>query len=382
MSANANHRARYDAAVVGAGPAGSASARRLAQSGCRVLLLERSHFDAPRVGESLAPGVQPLLAELGVWRDFLDLAPLPSYGTRSVWGAQDPQQHSHLATAYLNGWHVDRVRFDSMLATSAVQAGAELQTGARLLECARLVDGGYSLRWKCDPEGGEEVAGADFVIDATGRGSTLARRFNARHAVFDRLIGVASLFDDPHAASHCYTLVETTPLGWWYSAPIGKARSVAMLMSDGDVVRAGRFHHPQNWRAALQAARVTQDRMSSGEPCDVPQIYSAISQRLIRHDSPRERWLAVGDAALSVDPISGSGVIRALRTAQAATAAVVAALQSDPEAIDNYEADRDRECTSYLFERRAYYELETRWASETFWGRRLSHLDRSGIGWS
>jgi flavin-dependent dehydrogenase len=112
--------------------------------------------------------------------------------------------------------------------------------------------------------------------------------------------------------------------------------------------------------------------MSAGEACAIPQIYSAISQRLIRHDSPRERWLAVGDAALSVDPISGSGVIRALRTAQAAADTVLAALHSDPEAIDNYEADRDRDCTSYLFERSAYYELETRWASEKFWDRRLS----------
>jgi len=369
MRTNADRRPRYDVAVVGAGPAGCASARRLAQSGCRVLLLERTQFEAVRVGESLAPGVQPLLAELGVWRDFLDLAPLPSYGTRSVWGAPDPQQHSHLATAYLNGWHVDRVRFDRMLATSAVQAGAELHTGARLLDCAQQVDGNYALRWKCGET--EEVASAGFIVDATGRGSTLARRFNARHCVFDRLIGVAAQFADPDAGSHCYTLVETTPHGWWYSAPIGNDRSVAMLMSDGDIVRAGRFHLAQNWRAALQAARATTDRMSAGESCGAPQIYSAISQRLIRHDSPRERWLAVGDAALSVDPISGSGVIRALRTAQAGAAAVLRALQSDPAAIDEYEAERNRECTSYLFERSAYYELETRWASATFWKRRL-----------
>lgn len=289
MSAHTNRRARYDVIVVGAGPAGSASARRLAQSGCRVLLLERSHFDALRVGESLAPGVQPLLAELGVWRDFLDLGPLPSYGTRSVWGAADPQEHSHLATAYLNGWHVDRVRFDRMMAISANLAGAELQTGVRLLDCARSVDGTYSFRWARGHEGAaDEIATADFVIDATGRGAALARRFKARHAVFDRLVGVAASFDDPNAASHCYTLVETTPHGWWYSAPVGTARSVAMLMSDGDLVREGRLNHAKSWRAALAAAHVTRDRMSAGEARSGPQIYCAISQRLIRHDLPRE----------------------------------------------------------------------------------------------
>ena len=365
----ATRRAHYDVAVVGAGPAGSACARRLARAGCRVLLLERSQFDKLRVGESLAPAVQPLLADLGMWEDFLELDPLPSYGTRSVWGSADPQEHSHLATAYLNGWHVDRLRFDRMLASGATQAGAQLRTGIRLVDCMRGSDASYELRWK---GGADELATADFVIDATGRGSTLARRCNARHAVFDRLVGVAMVFHDPNAAAHCYTLVETTPLGWWYSAPIGATRSVAMLMSDGDIVRAHRLHQSANWFSALVDVAATRERCRGAEPqCD-PQIYSAISQRLIRNGVPREPWLAVGDAALSMDPICGSGVIRALQTAQAAETVVLEALQGNRELIGVYEADRDRDCTSYLFERRAYYEIEERWMSDVFWHRRIS----------
>ena len=66
----------FDVAVVGAGPAGSATARRLARSGCRVVLLEQSRFDAPRVGESLAPSTNALLTELGVWPRFTGLCAL------------------------------------------------------------------------------------------------------------------------------------------------------------------------------------------------------------------------------------------------------------------------------------------------------------------
>src|SRR6476660_9824070 len=111
-----------DIAIAGAGPAGAATARRLAQAGCRVVLFDRSNFDGPRVGESLAPTVQPLLIDLGVWQEFLDLKPLPSYGTRSVWGDSLEAEHSHLQSPYLCGWHVDRVAFDRMLADSAVRA--------------------------------------------------------------------------------------------------------------------------------------------------------------------------------------------------------------------------------------------------------------------
>ena len=65
----------FDAVVVGAGPAGSATARWLALRGWRVALLERTRFEAPRIGESLAPNVQEPLHALGLWSEFLALAP-------------------------------------------------------------------------------------------------------------------------------------------------------------------------------------------------------------------------------------------------------------------------------------------------------------------
>jgi len=82
-------------------------------------LIERTRFETPRVGESLAPSVQPLLAELGVWQEFLGLQPLPSYGTRSIWGAETPEVHSHMCSQWGCGWHIDRLAFDHMLAESA-----------------------------------------------------------------------------------------------------------------------------------------------------------------------------------------------------------------------------------------------------------------------
>ena len=82
-------------------PARPAPPRRgvLAQRGCSVALLERSRFDELRVGESLAPASQPLLIDLGVWSQFLALQPLPSYGTRSLWGEATPRLHSHLMSS-------------------------------------------------------------------------------------------------------------------------------------------------------------------------------------------------------------------------------------------------------------------------------------------
>ena len=109
-------------------------------------MVERSAFDAPRVGETLSPAVQPLLVELGVWEEFQALCSLPSWGTRAVWGGAEPQEHSRdIAIPYGCGWHVDRRRLDQMLADAAVEAGASLRTQARLVECQRQGGDGWLL---------------------------------------------------------------------------------------------------------------------------------------------------------------------------------------------------------------------------------------------
>ena len=70
-----------------------------------------------------------------------------------------------------------------------------------------------------------------------------------------------------------------------------------------------------------------------------------------------------------MDPISGSGVVRALKTAHAGAGAgaALAVLDGDRSAIEAYEAARDDECTVYLVERERYYGAEARWPEAPFW---------------
>jgi flavin-dependent dehydrogenase len=98
---------------------------------------------------------------------------------------------------------------------------------------------------------------------------------------------------------------------------------------------------------------------------------SAISQRLCRSER-RQPWLAVGDAALAVDPVTGSGVVRALRSAKAASRTALALLEGCTETIEQYETEWDGECTNYLHERALYYGAEQRWPKSAFWQRRVA----------
>lgn len=357
-----------DVAVIGAGPAGAATALQLARAGCDVLLVERSGFEAPRVGETLAPSVQPLLAELGLWDRFSALGPLPSWGTRSIWGDAESQSHSHLSSPWGCGWHIDRRGFDRMLSQAAAAAGAELHPQTWLRDCAPR-----SEHWDLafESHAGEMWCGrARVLVDATGRGAHLAQRLGARRLVFDALVGVSTQFSGVREADQGYALVESSAEGWWYSAPAGSDSLMTMLMTDADLCGRADLAQRPVWQRRLGGTVATSARIGAALMCWGPRVFSAASQRLQR-DDPFARWLAVGDAALAFDPVSGSGVPRALRGARAAAKAIIEVLQGRvDEPIAAYEETCDRECLTYLDERESCYAMEPRWMNEPFWQRR------------
>jgi 2-polyprenyl-6-methoxyphenol hydroxylase-like FAD-dependent oxidoreductase len=145
---------------------------------------------------------------------------------------------------------------------------------------------------------------------------------------------------------------------------------MAMIMTDGDLCGHARLASESQWAAHLTTAPATNSRLRGANVLWGPRVFLAASQRLRRSDVTR-RWIAVGDAALAVDPISGSGVIRALRSARAGAETALAILEGQTsEAIKAYESGRDAECTEYLRERAMYYGIEHRWSESTFWQRR------------
>src|SRR5579872_5597117 len=95
-----------DAVVVGGGPAGSAAALSLAIAGRSVVMVTRG--DNYPVGEMLCPEVRIMLAQLGVWEEFLGGNPSPAHGIWSAWGSDRLVARDFIANPYGTGWFVDR----------------------------------------------------------------------------------------------------------------------------------------------------------------------------------------------------------------------------------------------------------------------------------
>ncbi len=373
----------HDVVIVGAGPAGSALATRLVDTGRSVALLESGRFGKPRIGESLTPAVRPLLTELGLWSEIAATGPLPSWGTRSIWSDPEPEMHSHLSSPYRQGWHVDRRAFDHTLALAARRRGAALCCGTRLRR-AVFVSGQWELTVAEDGLGdrpaGDRVVTAGVLVDASGRSGRVARMLDAQRIVFDHLVGLGRVWSENQAtgngaADHC-VLVEATADGWWYSAPLPDGGLITLLMTDADIGRRRGLGREDVWRTAL--AETTATRARVGARCGDSRIrsHAAGSARTVRRPDDTRPWLAVGDAALAVDPLTGSGVNRALRTAADAAPVVDDMLASGragttraADIVGRYEHDGNVECHRYLHERLGFYAAGPHIESP-FWAKR------------
>src|SRR5512135_817059 len=117
-----------DIAVIGGGPAGSVFATRMAQFGLDVCLIERARFPRPHLGESLSPGVMPLLSSMGSAElveaaGFLRVRAVSTNWQGAETVRQDPRAQGML---------VDRGAFDTLLLERAAS------TGVRVLQPAQV----------------------------------------------------------------------------------------------------------------------------------------------------------------------------------------------------------------------------------------------------
>lgn len=358
---------KTDIAVIGGGPAGAAIALELTRGGYSTVVIERSDYRGVRIGETLPPAVKPLLLSLGVWDQFVAQNHSPAFGIRSVWGGDNLYDNDFIFNPYGAGWHVDRASFDEMLASCAGQAGAGLYRNAPLLSCENG-NAGWKIEF-ADDEGTHRLL-AKFLVDATGRTSYVARQQGAKRITGDRLIGVFFFFslNSGKSAIDDSTLIEAVEDGWWYSAGLPDSRLVMAYMTDADLYARARKQTNFSCLRKLQQTEHSSLRVEPYVLTSGPLIVPANSSCLDR--SAKGNWLAIGDAAMAFDPLSGQGVYKALQSALRAAEAIDQHLTGNTSALSDYSAAVAQDFDRYLSTRRMFYSRERRWPGSTFWKRR------------
>jgi flavin-dependent dehydrogenase len=158
-----------DVIIVGGGPAGSCAAIRCAQLGLKAVLIEREPFPRNRPGESLHPGFENVLDQLGILETVLQGGFLRFDGNWVTRGGNTTFEPFPMKG---RGLQASRPEFDALLLECARQAGVEIHQPARAL--TPLLDGTRVV----GAETSEGKIEAEFLIDAAGRGNWLTHHLN------------------------------------------------------------------------------------------------------------------------------------------------------------------------------------------------------------
>jgi geranylgeranyl reductase family protein len=293
---------KFEAIVVGAGPAGSTAAYRLAREGARVLLLDKARFPrekpcggaiSTRAAHELPFDPQPVVEHVV---DRMEL---------SYRGGRPFVRGRHNRLAYMT----QRRRLDHFLIAQAINAGTDFRDGAAVAEISERgarVDG----QWIAS----ELLIGADGANGSTARALDLADQ---------RIYGVAlegnlahSLTDPERWQSTVVIELGTIPGGYCWIFPKGNHINIGV----------------GGWQHTGPTLRKHLKEFCERRGFDYSRLQNLRGYRLpARRPNAAlasERALLVGDAAGLVDPLWGDGIYTALASSKLASTVALDLLAS------------------------------------------------------
>jgi flavin-dependent dehydrogenase len=292
--------------VVGAGPAGTATALALLQSGMEVTIMDHAAFPRHRPGETLPPAIEPLLKKLNA-SDVLHALPYLRHSGHWVkWGRGEKQFVPFQSEAAANasgtwtGVQAPRAQWDQQLLALAISRGAEFiqrtppeisrDTSRRIL----IADRHFSAD--------------DFIVDCSGSSRWLQRQLAIPLRQISRNL-VAQYGYATGDATAELPLIRTEGQGWTWLAEISPRRFQWTHVAPHESAPA------REWRPRELAALSVERRFGAD-----------VTWRLLAETAGR-RWFVAGDAAAILDPSSGHGILRAMMSGMMAAHLIAAVAQ-------------------------------------------------------
>jgi flavin-dependent dehydrogenase len=287
--------------VLGGGPGGAATAIACAQAGLRrVVLLERDAFPREHVGETLHPGVEPLLEQLGVAGEVRRAGFLRHEGNWIEWAGERRFEAfgADAATGAWTGLQAWRADFDAILLARARALGVHI---LQPCQAVRPLQDGDNAR-VAGVETSEHTITSAFVVDAAGDRHWLARHLGLEIKKYSaRLTARYGYAEGECAARDDAPLIVADARGWTWTARVRPHLYQWTRLSLGDdpgdeAAQAAREWLPGEFHALK--------RRGASRGADV-------TWRMAARPAGAGYFL-VGDAAAVLDPASSHGVLKAL----------------------------------------------------------------------
>jgi flavin-dependent dehydrogenase len=325
----------FEVAIVGAGPAGTSAAIRLALNGARVLLLEEKKFPRAKLcGEFISPECMGHFQQLGVMDQMLaaganSLRETVFYSARGHHVAVPSEWFTSGASAL----GLSRSEMDQRLLERAAAIGVTVLEGAHA--AGPTIENDFVCGVKVKTSSGETEYRAGLTIDATGRTRALARHFDpqSQRQSSKRRRGLvafkAHLENTRVALGACEIYFYGGGYGGLSEIEHGLS-NLCFIVSANDVRRLGsdpdRVLREVVMKNARAAKTLEQARLSS------PWLSVSLEGFGRKMLTPANGLLTIGDAASFIDPFTGSGMLMALESGQVVADTIASQLGSAGDA--------------------------------------------------
>jgi digeranylgeranylglycerophospholipid reductase len=306
----------HDVVVVGAGPAGSITAKTAAERGLDVLLIERNQEIGVPV--KCAEGVT-----IEVER-FVDLDPrliCARFKGNITYGPDGTKVIASMEGEEYIGYVLERQLFDKFLAQEAARAGAEVRVKTHAYSVIRTE--GYTKGVYVNSAGEDIRIYADVVVGADGVESKIGRWGGINTTLPLTDIAACAQFlicDIEFNREYCEIFFgqQIAPKGYAWIFPKGEDIANVGLGIGGDVSGV-------NHRAIDYLNAFVKDRFPEGKI--LAEMYGAVPLSGPVYETVANGLILVGDAARHVNPFSGGGIIYALQGGEIAGEVIAKAVR-------------------------------------------------------
>ena len=292
---------RFDVVVVGAGPAGSATALRLASAGARVLLADKARFprDKPCGGGLTGRALRhaPCDVEPVVEHVVDRMVVRVGYGSKVARGSEAPLIEM-----------TQRRRLDFHLAEQAAAAGADFRDGVSVSDID-ADDSAVAMRVGGDPVAASFLVGADGANGVAAKAAGLGEGI-VRGVALEGNVAWTALARAPYDRT-AWVELGVVPGGYGWVFPKGDHANLGV----------------GGWLSQGPHLRAHLDRLAQRHGVEPSELENVRGHRLPMRElgapAARGRVLLVGDAAGLVDPLSGDGMYEAFVSAELAATAIL-----------------------------------------------------------
>ena len=347
----------FDVIVIGAGPGGSSAGYWLAKQGHRVLIVEKKAFPRDKTcGDGLTPRAVYQIQRMGLEPA---LAPFHRYdGLRACGHGRSLEMQWPEHPRYPSyGYVVRRRDLDTIVANHAAEAGATLWHQCEAAEPVRDSTGqfcGLKLRHKGDTARPEEVRAKYFVV-AEGANSRIGRQLGTqRNKSYPMGMAIRAYYESPlHADPWIESSLDVRDRngnsmpGYGWIFPVGDGTinvGIGLLSTFKGWKSINTSHIMSEWAATLPSYWGIDPNNPIGAPTGgrLPMGGSI-------HPKSGPNWLAIGDAAGSINPFNGEGIDYAYETGAIAASLISSALTVDsPLPLRRYESILEEDYGEYF----------------------------------